>query len=108
MIYLIFTYLFDCREEDDHQKPHSKSNLVKNETTTVAVPEGKSGVVKQGLELKLQRNILAKYRNDEEKVTKDLLKKREEFEQRINFCKEKHGDIVFKQEKVRIRVSFTF
>ncbi|CAF0890897.1 unnamed protein product [Brachionus calyciflorus] len=60
---------------------------------------GKTGVLKEGLEFKLQRNILAKYRFDEDKVTKALSTKRQEFENRINICQEKHANLLVKQEK---------
>ena len=60
---------------------------------------GKTGVLKEGLEFKLQRNILAKYRFDENKVTQQLVGKRQEFENRINLCQEKHAQLLLKQEK---------
>lgn len=61
---------------------------------------GKVGVLKQGLELRLQRNILEKYKTDEEAVTKNLVKKRQEFEQRVNVCKEKQGQLAIRQKEV--------
>lgn len=63
---------------------------------------GKAGVLKQGLELRLQRNILEKYRTDEEAVTKNLVKKRQEFEQRVNICKEKQGELAVRQKQVNL------
>ena len=45
--------------------------------------KSKSLVLREGLELKLQRNILAKYKLDEEAVTNTLLVKRKEFEKRF-------------------------
>ena len=73
-------------------KKRSTANNV--EITTLALPDGKVGVVKQGLELKIQRNILAKYKDEEEKVVSDLIKKRKEFEQRISVCKERYSIII--------------
>ena len=57
-------------------------------------------MVKQGLELKIQRNILAKYRDDEEKVISDLMNKRKEFEKRISVCKERYSRTVAKDLEV--------
>lgn len=57
-------------------------------------------MVKQGLELKIQRNILAKYKDDEEKVISDLMNKRKEFEKRISVCKERYGRTVAKDLEV--------
>jgi len=59
-------------------------------------------VVKQGLELKIQRNILAKYKDEEEKVVSDLIKKRKEFEQRISVCKERYSRTVAKDQEVSL------
>ena len=60
-------------------------------------------MLKQGLELRLQRNILEKYRTDEEAVTKNLVKKRQEFEQRVNICKEKQGELAVRQKQVNLK-----
>lgn len=69
---------------------------------------GKAGVLKQGLELRLQRNILEKYRTDEEAVTKNLVKKRQEFEQRVNICKEKQGELAVRQKQVNLIMTILF
>jgi hypothetical protein len=50
--------------------------------------------------LKIQRNILAKYRDDEEKVISDLMNKRKEFEKRISVCKERYSRTVAKDLEV--------
>ena len=89
-------YQLNFREEDDN------SNNKNSNTKTELVPlnTGKVGVLKQGLDLRLQRNILEKYRTDEEAVTKNLVKKRQEFEQRVNICKEKQGELAVRQKQV--------
>jgi hypothetical protein len=61
---------------------------------------GNTGVLRQGKEMKLQRNILAKYKDEDDKVTQDLTLKRREFEQRINFCKDKQNKIVQIRDQV--------
>ena len=58
-------------------------------------------MIKQGLELKLQRNILAKYKNEEEQVIFDLIEKRKDFEKRISLCKERYSKTVAKDFEVK-------
>lgn len=61
---------------------------------------GRDGVLREGLGLKLQRNILAKYHHEANIVTKNLIKKRQDFEHRINVCKEKQNNLLVKQDQV--------
>jgi hypothetical protein len=65
------------------------------------------GVIKEGLELKLQRNILAKYRSDDQLAKRDLAVKRQEFEKRINICKQKQSKLSEKQEEVWLILIYT-
>ena len=60
-------------------------------------------MLREGLELKLQRNILARYRVDDELSKKDLDIKRQEFERRINLCKEKQNKLLVKRDEVTSR-----
>ncbi len=65
---------------------------------TVSLP--KSGIQKKGAELRLQRNLLAKILIDEKEVTKNLVLKRKEFEDRIFKCKNKQQQLQLKKENV--------
>jgi hypothetical protein len=60
----------------------------------------KNSVYKDGSEIKLQRNVLDQYQIEEVRLKSELLKKRFEFERRINVCKDKQLDLAVRQEKV--------
>jgi hypothetical protein len=81
------------RKNSESSSNHGKQEQDENE-------KSKNLVLREGLELKLQRNILAKYKLDEEAVTNKLLVKRKEFENRINMCKVKQNELLAKEQKV--------
>ncbi len=104
---LLFILIWKFKREEnekaenvERKNSESSSNSGKQEQDDN--DKSKSLVLREGLELKLQRNILAKYKLDEEAVTNTLLVKRKEFEKRINMCKVKQNELLGKQEQVPI------
>jgi hypothetical protein len=85
-------------EEEEDLAEARKDQKLNGETGAVAIP--KSGVQKKGAELRLQRNLLAKIIVDEKEVSKKLVVKRKEFEDRINKCKTKQQQLLAKQDNV--------
>lgn len=83
-------------EEEEENTPSKKGP---NSTRAVSgVSIAKTGVQKKGTELRLQRNLLAKIIVDEKEVTKDLVLKRKEFEDRVQKCKNKQNALMLKQQ----------
>lgn len=88
------TQLNEKNDDEENTKLNEFSKQIANINSETA------SALKEGLEMKLQRNILAKYKNDEDLVTKNLYRKRQEFEKRINVCKDKQNQLILKQEQV--------
>jgi hypothetical protein len=89
-----------AREEEEKQEVDALLNK-KGPPHYDARKDKNAGTITEGLEQKLQRNILARYKKDDEVAKKDLGVKRRDFEHRINVCKEKQSKLTAKQEEVR-------
>jgi hypothetical protein len=100
------TFLTQFNEKEDEEK--QEVNAIVNKKNLPHYDPKEDGIIKEGLELKLQRNILARYKADDQHAKKDLAVKRQEFEKRINVCKQKQSKLSEKQDEVFQQTLFEF